>query len=359
MFNKKNKEAKARQASEEKARLEKVRLAEREARLALEREEQARLQQSPSLTQELGAAGEGGSWFRRGVTKTREALTQGLAQLTVGKKEISPALMEELEELLLTADMGVATTKRLLERVERSVARKELNDPARLKELLREEVESILLGAEPAERLEGANPGVILFVGVNGVGKTTTIGKLAARFQAEGKRVLLAAGDTFRAAAAEQLAHWAERTGAGFYGREAGADPSSVIHQALKKGLEEKWDRVLCDTAGRLHTKTNLLEELKKIKRVAGAVCPGAPHEVWLVLDANTGQNAIHQTRQFLKAVEVTGLVLTKLDGTAKGGVVVGITNEFHIPIRFVGLGEGVEDLRVFDPKAFAQSLFD
>jgi len=207
--------------------------------------------------------------------------------------------------------------------------------------------------------LNGQGPAVILFAGVNGTGKTTTIGKLAAQYRREGKRVLLAAGDTFRAAAAEQLAGWAERAGCDLFRQEEGANPSGVIYQALEKAAKEGYDLVLCDTAGRLHTKSNLMEELKKIKRVMGKVIPDAPHETYLVLDANNGQNAIHQARDFNEAIGLTGLIVTKLDGTARGGVVVGIVNEFELPVRYIGVGEGVDDLRPFDPAEFARSLFE
>jgi fused signal recognition particle receptor len=209
----------------------------------------------------------------------------------------------------------------------------------------------------PPLAFEGRKPGVILFLGVNGTGKTTSIGKLAARFTGEGKRVLLAAGDTFRAAAAEQLAGWAARSGCAIVSRPEGSDPSGVVYHAAEQALAEGFDLLLVDTAGRLHTKHNLMEELKKIKRVIGKAIPDAPHESWLVLDANTGQNAIHQVREFHDAVGLTGLIVTKLDGTARGGVVVGIVNEFNLPIRYVGIGEAVEDLEEFDPSGFAEAV--
>jgi len=277
----------------------------------------------------------------------------------LGKKEIDRQLLDDLEELLITADVGPETAERLLAAVREKVRRKELGDPDALRNTLREEVLRVMQRDFAESNLSGRKPAVLLFVGVNGTGKTTSIGKIAAKHAAEGKRVLLAAGDTFRAAAVEQLGEWAERAGCDIVSRGEGADPSSVIYQAVEKGVQEGYDLVLCDTAGRLHTKKNLMEELRKVRRVIAKLVPDAPHETWLVLDANTGQNAIFQARDFLAAVEVTGLVVTKLDGTARGGVVIGIMNEFNLPIRYIGVGERVADLRPFDPDLFVQSLFD
>jgi fused signal recognition particle receptor len=237
-----------------------------------------------------------------------------------------------------------------------------LADAAALQALVQEEIVRFMSRAYPAPRLDtlgpGVRPAVVLVVGVNGTGKTTTLGKLAAKYRSEGKKVLLAAGDTFRAAAAEQLGLWAQRAGVDLFAKPPGSDPSAVLYQAVQKAVAEGYDLVLCDTAGRLHTKSNLMEELKKSKRVLDKVLPGAPHETWLVLDGNTGHNAIRQAREFHQALGLTGIVVTKLDGTARGGMIVGIVNEFDVPIRYIGLGEAVEDLRPFEPRAFAESLF-
>ena len=295
----------------------------------------------------------------QGVSKTRERLTSGLGQIVLGRKELDRAALRELEELLLTADFGPQTTARLLKALESRLRRNELKDPARLQASLREEIERLMRRDDAPPNLGGKPPVVVLFAGVNGTGKTTTIGKIGAQHRGEGKRVLLAAGDTFRAAAVEQLAGWAERAGCDLFAQPAGSNASGVVYQAMEKALREGYDLVLCDTAGRLHTKSNLMEELKKIKRVMAKVVPEAPHETYLVLDANNGQNAIHQARDFHAAIGLTGLIVTKLDGTARGGVLVGIVNEFELPVRYVGVGEGVDDLRPFDSQAFAASLLD
>jgi fused signal recognition particle receptor len=293
------------------------------------------------------------------VSKTRQSLTTGLATVLLGKKELDRNVLERLEEVLLTSDMGLETAGRLLTRVRERARRNELSDLDRVKQVLKEEIHQIMSRRYPPPAWESQQPGVILFLGVNGTGKTTSIGKLASRFSGEGKRVLLAAGDTFRAAAAEQLGRWAERTGCEIVARPEGSDPSGVMFQAVERAQAGKFDLLLCDTAGRLHTKHNLMEELKKIKRVISKSLPRAPHETWLVLDANTGQNAIHQTREFHQAVGLTGLIVTKLDGTARGGVVVGIVNEFDLPIRYIGVGESAQDLEPFDPLAFADNLLE
>jgi fused signal recognition particle receptor len=297
--------------------------------------------------------------LRQGVAKTRERLTGGLGRIVLGRKALDRDALAELEELLLTADMGPQTATRLLKAIEARLRRNELADPQRLQSALEEEIRAILGRDYPAPELDGHKPAVVLFAGVNGSGKTTTIGKLGFQARRAGKRVLLAAGDTFRAAAAEQLAGWAQRADCDLFRQAEGANPSGVVYQAVEKGLHEGYDLVLCDTAGRLHTKANLMEELKKIKRVLAKLIPAAPHETWLVLDANNGQNAIHQARDFNEAVGVTGLIVTKLDGTARGGVIVGIVNEFDLPVRYIGVGEGVDDLRPFDAQAFARSLFE
>lgn len=267
------------------------------------------------------------------------------------------ALLDELEEILVTADIGVRTTEKLLADMRASIGRKEMDDPGAVRERLKAAISSLVQVPAPAESPH-ESPRVIMVIGVNGVGKTTTIGKLAARFTSEGKKVVLAAGDTFRAAAAEQLEIWAERSGSRIVRGAENGDPASVIFEAVQAAKREGADICLADTAGRLHTKVNLMEELKKVHRVMGKAHPGAPHEVLLVLDATTGQNAITQAKQFKEAVDVTSLALTKLDGTAKGGVVVAICEELRIPVRYIGIGEAAEDLRDFDAAAFVDALF-
>ncbi|MBI3992848.1 MAG: signal recognition particle-docking protein FtsY [Candidatus Lambdaproteobacteria bacterium] len=356
---------KAQREAEQQQRLARARERAEEAQARLRAEEEARRQREHLLARELPQEQEAvpppRGLFRRlfsGLAKTRESLSGGLARLVLGKKEIDPGVLLGLEELLYTADTGPETAERLLNAVRQRVARRELTDPSLLRQALKEEVQRVMRREYAPLALERHRPAVVLLVGVNGSGKTTTIGKLAALHAAEGRRVLLAAGDTFRAAAGEQLMGWGRRVGCEVVSKPPGADPSAVIYEAVRRGLDEDYDLVLCDTAGRLHTKLNLMEELKKIKRVVAKLLPEAPHETLLVLDANTGQNAIVQTRDFLQAVGVTGLIVTKLDGTARGGVVVGIVNEFALPIRYVGVGEAVDDLRPFDAAAYAESLF-
>ncbi len=289
------------------------------------------------------------------LKKTRGKIAGSIDQITLGRK-IDEELLDELEEVLVTADMGVATTLRLIEGLRGQVRRSELKDAEALKAALRRGIEAIL-GETPDPPARDNHPHVIMVVGVNGVGKTTTIGKLAHQFAAQGRTPLLAAADTFRAAAAEQLTVWAERVGCDIVAQKPGADPSAVAYDALEAAQARGRDLVIIDTAGRLHTKVNLMEELKKVQRVASGRLEGAPHEVLLVLDATTGQNAVQQAKLFHQAVPLTGLVLTKLDGTAKGGVVVGIAGEMGLPICFVGLGEGIEDLRPFDAAEFAAAV--
>ena len=298
--------------------------------------------------------------LRKGLTKTRSEFSGRLNTLLLGKKEINEDLLDELEEILFTSDLGVATTQELIDLVRQGVSRKELDRPDKLKELLRGHIQDFLT-VSPEDR-RGPDPGeplVILFIGVNGVGKTTSIGKVAKRFKEEGKSVMLVAADTFRAAAVEQLEIWANRVEADFVHQKEGADPSAVAFDAMTAALSRKTDVVLIDTAGRLHTKSNLMDELKKIHRVVGQKQTGAPHEVWLVLDATTGQNAISQAEIFHESVGVTGIILTKLDGTAKGGIVVGITHQLGLPIQYIGIGEKVDDLRPFDPKEFVDAIFE
>ena len=298
--------------------------------------------------------------LRQGLTKTRSGLTGRLDQLIFGKKEINDDLLEDLEEILFTSDLGVATTRELIELIQAGVARKELDNPEKLKTALKGHMLSFLDVMDVEVKAPGpGEPLVILVIGVNGVGKTTTIGKAAHYFMEEGKKVMLVAADTFRAAAIEQLLIWGERVGADVIKQKQGADPSAVVFDAISAAGSRETDVVLIDTAGRLHTKTNLMEELQKIHRVTNRKLPGAPHQVWLVLDATTGQNAIAQAEMFHKALGVTAIILTKLDGTAKGGIVVGISHQLGLPIKYIGIGEKIDDLRPFDPKAFVEAIFE
>ncbi|MEW6187181.1 MAG: signal recognition particle-docking protein FtsY [Thermodesulfobacteriota bacterium] len=291
------------------------------------------------------------------LTKTRETLVTRVDRLVLGKKEIDEDLLEELEEILITSDLGVLTTQALIDSIQQKVKRRELDDPERLKAYLQQEIQQFL--DVPQKRIDSSlKPFVILIIGVNGVGKTTTIGKLAGRFQAQGKKVLLVAADTFRAAAGEQLEIWAGRSGAEIIRQKEGSDPSAVVFDALKAAKAREMDLVLIDTAGRLHTRVNLMEELKKIRRVVQKAIPEGPHLTWLILDATMGQNAISQARLFHEAMEVDGIILTKLDGTAKGGIIVGISNELKIPIEYIGIGEKADDLQPFNPEEFVQALF-
>jgi fused signal recognition particle receptor len=313
--------------------------------------------------QESAAGQVGNGLFQRlkeGLTRTRQSFVRQVDTLFLGKKVIDAELLDDLEEILIMADLGAATARDLLEQTRERLRRNELADPQALKKALQENILSHLLGSDrPAELvLPESGPFVIMVLGVNGVGKTTTIGKLAYKFKQAGQKVLLVAADTFRAAASEQLQVWGKRIGVEVVAQQAGADPSSVVYDALDYARPRDFDVIIVDTAGRLHTKVNLMEELKKIKRVMDKKISGAPHEVMLVIDATTGQNALSQTRLFNEAVDVTGLTLTKLDGTAKGGIVVNICHEFRIPIRFIGVGEKMEDLRDFDAREFVEALF-
>ncbi|MBU1406407.1 MAG: signal recognition particle-docking protein FtsY [Proteobacteria bacterium] len=305
----------------------------------------------------------GASFFLRlkdGLSRTRKTFVRQIDALFLGKKQIDAELLEDLEEILIMADIGANTTQELLEKTREQVRRNELADGRALKTALKEMILGYLRNADRPEdvALPAQGPFVVMVLGVNGVGKTTTIGKLAHKFTQAGQKVLLVAADTFRAAASEQLQIWGKRVGVEVVAQQAGADPSSVVFDALDYAKPRNFDVVLVDTAGRLHTKVNLMEELKKIKRVMDKKIPGAPHEILLVLDATTGQNAISQARLFNEAVDVTGLALTKLDGTAKGGIVINISHEFSIPIRFIGIGEQMEDLRDFEPNEFVEALF-
>ena len=297
--------------------------------------------------------------FRKGVQKTRAQLLDRLNEVVQGRTEIDEDVLDDLEEVLLSADIGPETSQRILDGITEKVEREELKDPEALLAAIQDEIRGILSKNTETPDPASRKPWVTLMVGVNGVGKTTTIGKLAAQHANAGRKVLLGAGDTFRAAAIEQLGEWSQRAGCDLVAKEAGSDPSAVMYEAVEKAIREEYDVVICDTAGRLHTKKNLMEELKKMVRVIRKQIPDAPHEVLLVLDATTGQNAIFQAREFREAADLTGLVITKLDGTAKGGVVIGIVNEFDIPVRYIGIGERIDDLRPFDAKQFAESLLN
>ncbi|HHK2745890.1 TPA: signal recognition particle-docking protein FtsY [Pseudomonas aeruginosa] len=297
--------------------------------------------------------------LRQGLSKTSASIGEGMASLFLGRKEIDDDLLDDIETRLLTADVGVEATTLIVQNLTKRVARKELADSGALYKALQEELASLLRPVEQPLQVDVARePYVILMVGVNGVGKTTTIGKLAKKLQLEGKKVMLAAGDTFRAAAVEQLQVWGERNRIPVIAQHTGADSASVIFDAVQAAKARGIDVLIADTAGRLHTKDNLMEELKKVRRVIGKLDETAPHEVLLVLDAGTGQNAINQAKQFNLAVELTGLALTKLDGTAKGGVIFALAKQFGLPIRYIGVGEGIDDLRTFEADAFVQALF-
>ena len=297
--------------------------------------------------------------LKAGIQKTRSGLLDRLEDALAGRREIDAAVLDEIEETLYTADIGVATTTEIVERLRERVDRNLLADGDELKRLIREHLLEVLEGAERPMPHVAEPPAVVMVVGVNGSGKTTTIGKLARRYQTEGRKVLLCAADTFRASASEQLEVWGQRTGAEVIRQKSGADPSAVIFDALQAAKARKVDYVIVDTAGRLHTRENLMAELEKMRRTATRVVPGSPHEVLLVLDATTGQNGLEQARRFTESSGVTGIVLAKLDGTAKGGVVVAITRELNLPIRYIGVGEKADDLLPFDPEQFIASIFE
>ena len=299
------------------------------------------------------------SRIRQGLSKTRSGLSDGLANLLLGKKEIDDDLLEELETQLIMADVGVEATQDIMSRLTARVSRKELSDSDALYNALIGELQDTLGDVQAPLVIDSSKkPYVILMVGINGVGKTTTIGKLAKQFQSDGKNVMLAAGDTFRAAAVEQLQVWGERNNVPVIAQHTGADSASVLYDALEAAKARKVDVLIADTAGRLHTKDNLMQELEKVVRVMKKLDDSAPHEVMLVLDAGTGQNAINQARQFQQAVGVTGLTLTKLDGTAKGGIIFALARHFGLPVRYIGVGEGIDDLRPFNAEEFTRALF-
>ena len=316
-------------------------------------------QNEPSAEQDTAQPG----FFERlkqGLARSRSTFSDGLADLVLGKKKIDDDLLEELETLLLTADVGVDTTQRIIDDLTDRVKRKTLSDPAALSEVLQAQLVEILKQCEcPVVEPQPGKPQVILMVGINGAGKTTTIGKLAKKLQNDGQKVMLAAGDTFRAAAVEQLQTWGERNNIPVIAQATGADSASVIFDALQAAQARGMDVLIADTAGRLHTKDNLMDELSKIARVMKKLDEDAPHEVMLVVDAGTGQNAINQAEHFFKAVGLTGITLSKLDGTAKGGIVFAIAERVGVPIRFIGVGEGIDDLRPFDAEEFVKALFE
>jgi fused signal recognition particle receptor len=320
------------------------------------------LAQLPSEEEEAGFF----KRFRKAVSATRENLVTRLEDVVKGKKEIDAATLDDLEEILIGADIGVQTTMSILADVRQKVARKTLNDVDELKRVIKQHLLDILEKAAKARGVasetsvpDDVRPYVLMVVGVNGVGKTTTIGKLAQRIKAEGNDVLICAADTFRAAASDQLAIWAERAGVPLIQQKQGTDPAAVLFDSLKAAKARNADVLIVDTAGRLHNKANLMAELEKMKRIAAREVSKAPHETLLVVDAVTGQNGLSQAREFLKTADITGLVLTKLDGTAKGGIAVAIANELNLPIRYCGIGEQVDDLVVFDPQTYVDGLFE
>ncbi len=315
--------------------------------------------------QEAAVEREIGVRFNKAIEKTRHSINNRLDSVFENRKKIDEAFLDELEELLISTDIGVATTMQILEAVRRGVSRQEINDLDALKKAMKNELLGILHTSEnkgvasETEVSDAIKPYVLMVVGVNGVGKTTTIGKLAQRIKTEGNDVLICAADTFRAAASDQLEIWADRAGVPIVQQKQGTDPAAVLFDALKSAKARNADVLIVDTAGRLHNKANLMAELEKMKRIAGREVEGAPHETLLVIDAVTGQNGLEQARQFLKTANVTGIVLTKLDGTAKGGIAVAISKELNLPIRYIGVGEQVNDLMVFDAEQYVNGLFN
>ncbi len=299
----------------------------------------------------------------KGLEKTKNSFLGKLSKAIAGKSTVDEEVLDELEQILITSDVGFDTTVKIINRIEARVARDKYLGTGELNEILRDEIVQLLAENNTVD-YEGftlpstTKPSIILVVGVNGVGKTTTIGKLAHQYQQQGKKVILGAGDTFRAAAVDQLKIWSERVGCAFYSKGMNADPAAVAYETVNKAIEEDFDIAIIDTAGRLHTKINLMQELSKIKRSVSKRLPDAPHEVLLVLDATTGQNAIEQATHFTAATDVTALALTKLDGTAKGGVAIGISDQFKVPIRYIGVGEGINQLQIFNKRAFVDAFF-
>jgi fused signal recognition particle receptor len=358
-------EYRAKKAAEEEAKERRRREREEAERLVAEQKareaaEAEAARQAEAEAERAKLRAEAGKTLAQGLDKTKnQGFMARLNGLFGQSRQVDDSVLAELEEILFTADIGVRTASNLVELAREKLKRNELSNPERIKQLIRDEVTRIVDLPVPRTLEGGGPPHVVMVVGVNGAGKTTTIGKLAAQLTGAGKKVVLAAGDTFRAAATEQLDVWAERAKAELVKGEDGSDPSAVIFEAVKKAREMGADVVIADTAGRLHTKAPLMEELKKVHRVMGKALQGAPHEVLLVLDSTNGQNAIQQARQFQEVVGVTGIALTKLDGTAKGGVIIGISDELKIPVLWVGVGEKIADLRRFEPRDFVKALFD
>ncbi|MBR6661823.1 MAG: signal recognition particle-docking protein FtsY [Alistipes sp.] len=316
-------------------------------------QEQQAAEEQQAQTEELSA----------GLQKTKEGFFSKLARAVAGRSTVDADVLDDLEEVLITSDVGVETTVKIINRIEERIARDKYMNTSELNAILRDEIASLMEQSHSSQQdfgleVKEGTPYVMMVVGVNGAGKTTTIGKLAAQLTKAGRKVYIGAADTFRAAAIDQLAVWAERAGATMIRQEMGSDPASVAFDTLKSAVANGADVVLIDTAGRLHNKVGLMNELTKIRNVMAKVIPDAPHEVMLVLDGSTGQNAFEQARQFTQATQVTSLTITKLDGTAKGGVVIGISGQFHIPVRYIGIGEGIDQLRIFDRHQFVDALF-
>jgi len=291
------------------------------------------------------------------VEKSKRSILAKISKAVLGKSKVDIGFLDELEEILISSDVGMQTTIKIIDRLEKRVAKEKYFQTSEIQHILTQELIEMLEGNKKNKSIE-STPLVIMVVGVNGVGKTTTIGKLAHKFGQEGKKVLLGAGDTFRAAAVDQISSWSDKTGAQLVSKGMNTDPAAVAYETVKKGKEENFDVIIVDTAGRLHNKINLMNELSKIKRVMAKIIPEAPHEVFLVLDGSTGQNAFEQAKQFTNATQVTGLVITKLDGSAKGGVLIGISDQFEIPIKYIGTGEKMEDLQIFNEQKFVETLF-
>jgi len=354
-------EAAARRRSEEEAAASRRAEGEAAARRRSEDEAAAKLRSEEQAAAKLRSEEEAERVrsIRKGLGATRGGFVTRLKALFEGKPEMGPEMAERIEEVFITSDAGARTAQVFIERIRTSLGADEIGDPRKIWEFIRAEAGRILDLPANVPGWPADGPYTILVLGVNGVGKTTTIGKLAHRYVREGRKVLIGACDTFRAAAVEQLEVWGRRIGVPVVRGKDGADPSAIVFDALKQARSDGVDVVIVDTAGRLHTKVPLMEELKKLRRVIDKAQPGAPHEILLVLDATTGQNGISQARSFLASLEVTGIVLTKLDGTAKGGVILGIASDLSIPVRYIGVGEGISDLRPFDPREFIQALFD
>ncbi len=323
-------------------------------------EEDASAEDIPNISEKETTKSNFFTRLKNGLKKTRQGFTENIANLVIGRKEVDVDLLNELEMILLSSDVGIDATDKIIQNLTKQVSRKELKSPEKLISSLKEQLKTLLDPVEQPLVIKKFidKPYVILVVGVNGVGKTTTIGKLAKKLQGEGLSVMLAAGDTFRAAAVEQLQTWGERNSIPVVAQKTGADSAAVIFDAIQSAKAKKIAVLIADTAGRLHTQTNLMDELRKVKRVIQKVDETAPHEIMLVLDAGTGQNAINQAEQFNNAMQLTGLTITKLDGTAKGGVIFALAEKLSIPVRFIGVGEAIDDLRVFNANDFAEALF-